>query len=102
VSALGHARLWAEYLTHPPYGVKRTIVRELEARGVRYGSSDYWIAYYVTFLTNERIIMRSDDVTRILAYDREALAHSDQMVTVARMPCPRGDEVVPGVYFCPP
>jgi hypothetical protein len=102
VSALGHARLWAEYLTHPPYGVKRAIVRELEARSVRYGSSDYWIAYYVTFLTNERVIMRSDDFTRILAYDREVLAHSDQMVTVARMPCPRGDEVVPGVYFCPP
>jgi hypothetical protein len=102
VSALGHARLWSEYLTHPPYGVKRAIVKELEARGVRYGSSDYWIAYYVTFLTNERVIMRADDFIRILAYDREVLAHSSEAVTVARMPCPRGNEAVPGVYFCPP
>jgi hypothetical protein len=102
VSALGHARLWSEYLTHPPYGVKRAIVRALDARGVRYGSSDYWIAYYVTFLTNERIIMRTDDFMRILSYDRDVLAHSDQTVTVARMPCRRGEEAVPGVYFCPP
>jgi hypothetical protein len=102
VSALGHVRLWSDYLTHPPFGIKRAIARELEARHVRYGSSDYWIAYYVTFLTNERVIMRSDDFTRILAYDRDVLAHADQMVTVARMPCPRGNQVVPGVYFCPP
>ena len=100
VSALGHARLWAEYLTRPPVGVKRQIVRELEARGVRYGSSDYWIAYYVTFLTNERVIMRAEDFTRILEYDREVLAHAGEAVTVARLPCRNGNEVVSGVYFC--
>ena len=102
VSALGHARLWSEYLTHPPYGVKRAIVRELEARGVRYGTSDYWIAYYVTFLTKERIVMSPDDFTRILSYDRDVLAHANQAVLVARVPCRRGEEAVPGVYFCPP
>jgi len=102
VSALGHARLWSEYLTHPPYGVKRAIVRELEARGVRYGTSDYWIAYYVTFLTKERIIMTPDDFIRILSYDRDVLAHANQAVLVARVPCRRGEEAVPGVYFCPP
>ena len=25
-------------------------------RGIRYASSDYWIAYYISFLTDERII----------------------------------------------
>src|SRR5262249_29565750 len=43
VSVVGHARLWREYTTHPPYGVKRQIIRRLEAKGIRYGSSDYWI-----------------------------------------------------------
>ena len=102
VCALGHGRLWAEYLTHPPFGVKRQIADLLEARGVRYGASDYWIAYYVTFLTKERVIMRSDDVTRILEYDRDVLAHSGETTTVARIPCRNGDQVIPGVYFCPP
>ena len=102
MSALGHGRLWTEYLTHPPYGVKREIIRQLDARGVRYGISDYWIAYYVTFLTNERIVMRADDVTRILEYDREVLAHANEAMTVARIRCGNGTEVIPGVYFCPP
>jgi hypothetical protein len=102
VCALGHGRLWAEYVTHPPFGVKRQIADLLEAKGVRYGASDYWIAYYVTFLTKERVIMRADDVTRILEYDRDVLAHSGETTTVARIPCRNGDEVIPGVYFCPP
>jgi hypothetical protein len=102
VCILGHARLWSEYLSHPPYGVKRAIVRELEARGVRYGTSDYWIAYYVTFLTKERIIIRSDDFTRILTYDRDVLAHANEAMLIARVPCRGGEEAVAGVYFCPP
>lgn len=101
VSILAHGRLLAEYVTDPPYGVKRQIVRELEARGIRYGSSDYWIAYYVTFLTNERILLTPDDISRILTYESVVEAHQREAVRVARGPCPGGTQVLAGVYFCP-
>ena len=60
-----HARLWAEYLTHPPAGVKQIVIRELEASGVHYGYADYWLAYYITFLTNERVVIHATEASRI-------------------------------------
>ena len=47
VAAVPHGRLLAEYLQHPPIGAKVLIARQLEARGIRYGTADYWIAYHV-------------------------------------------------------
>jgi hypothetical protein len=37
LGAISHARLWREYLTHPPVGTKHLILRAIDARGVRYG-----------------------------------------------------------------
>jgi hypothetical protein len=101
-SVVGHARLWSEYLTNPPIGVKRQIIGELQARGVRYASSDYWIAYYVSFLTKEQIIVMSNDFHRILEYERVIDAHRNETVLISRTPCSGGQEVIPRVYFCPP
>jgi hypothetical protein len=103
VGAVGHARLWFEYLRNPPYGYKRLLIRELEDRGVRYGSTDYWNAYYISFLTDERIIMRSTGFDRIREYDRLVEAHRSEAVEVLRMPCltPGGERILQGVYLCP-
>ena len=102
VAALPHARMWAEYLTHPPTGAKRVLIERLKARGVRYGVSDYWTAYYVSFLTNEQIIMKSADFPRIYEYDRQVEAHLNEAVRVSRTPCPGGETVLPGLYLCRP
>jgi hypothetical protein len=102
VGALGHARLWTEYLAHPPVSTKELIIRHLQGRGVRYGIADYWIAYYISFVTNERIIVTPDDFPRILEYDRQVDAHRSEAVRIARTPCAGGKEMIPGVYFCPP
>jgi hypothetical protein len=101
VSALGHARLWREYTTRPPTSAKQMIIRHLEAQGVRYASSDYWIAYYITFLTDERIIVSSEDLTRIAEHDRLVDAHRAESIRILRRPCEGGRQVIPGVYFCP-
>ena len=101
VSVTAHTRLWTEYLTDPPYGVKRQIIRRLDARGIQYASSDYWIAYYITFLTNERIIVMADDVSRILSYEPIVDAHRAESVRIARSPCAGGTEELHGVFFCP-
>ena len=102
VSGVGHARLWAEYLSHPPVGAKRLIIRHLETRGIHYAYADYWMAYYISFLTNERIIVHSTDLSRIAEYGRLVDAHRNEAVRILRAPCADGREVITGVYFCSP
>ena len=101
-TGFGQARLWTEYLTHPPTGVKRMVIRNLESRGIRYAYADYWLAYYITFLTDERIIVHSTDYIRIPEYGRTVEAHRSEAVRIMRAPCPDGREVIRGVYFCSP
>jgi hypothetical protein len=100
--AVPHARLWAEYVSHPPVAAKELIIRQLQARGIRYVITDYWIAYYVTFLTNEQIIAAAVEVPRILAYTRQVHDHPEEAVRVSRRPCGDGKPAVAGVFFCPP
>jgi hypothetical protein len=102
VSASGHARLLTEYLTDRPVAPKQMIIRHLQARGIKYGFSDYWIAYYISFATREQIIIASNDFVRIPAYNREVAAHLSEAIRIARTPCAGGKEVIPGVYFCAP
>jgi hypothetical protein len=100
VSALGHGKLLAEYLSHPPAGTKRMLVRHLQARGIKYAISDYWIAYYVSFVTKEQIIVMANDFPRILAYERVVDQHRKEAVLISRRPCGEEKPVVPGVYLC--
>jgi hypothetical protein len=100
LAAAAHGRLLFEYLTHPPAGATQLFIRNLEARGARYALADYWLAYSITFLTNERIIAASSDFVRIQEYQRTVDAHRAEAVTISRRPCPDGREVVRGVYFC--
>jgi hypothetical protein len=77
------------------------IIRSLEARGIRYAMADYWIAYYTTFMTNERIIVAADDIGRIPAYEQEVRAHRQEAVRISRTACGTEPPVIEGVYFCP-
>jgi hypothetical protein len=101
VSASGHVRLWIEAASRPIVPAKVRIIRSLEARGIRYAIADYWIAYYTTFMTNERIVVAPDSGRRIPAYDQEVLAHRGEAVRIARTPCGDQRPVIEGVYFCP-
>lgn len=102
VLATAHGALLREYVRRPPTGGKQFIVRALEADGVRYAVADYWIAYAVTFLTNERTIVDSSDFMRIPAYRDAVAAHREGSVRISRTACDGGRAVAPGVYFCPP
>ena len=76
------------------------ILRSLEAEGVRYGRADYWLAYYIDFLTREQMIFASDDPQRILIYNRIVSDHAAEAVRLSRRPCEGGAVLVPGVYRC--
>ena len=101
ISAVAHGRLLAEYLSNPPEGRKRTIANHLEARGVRYAVADYWLAYALTFLTDERVIVASGDLVRIQEYQRLVEENRDEAIRISREPCDMGRQIVAGIFFCP-
>ena len=72
------------------------------AAGIRYATSDYWLAYAITFLTNERVMVASDDLVRIQEYQRAFEAHRDEAVRVSRRPCAGGRLVMRSIYLCRP
>lgn len=94
-----HARLWHEQLTTPVQTNRADLGPALEARGIRYIRSDYWTAYYVAFMTQERVKASPDMLSRVDAYEREMAQHADEIVRVSTTRC--GPEVVPGFYLCP-
>lgn len=100
--AVVYGRLWHEYLTTPPPGGKQTMIRHLDAEGIRYAFSDYWIAYTISFLTKERIVVAATDVIRVSEYNRIVNEHKGEAIRIARRACEGGREVSPGVWFCPP
>ena len=101
LSAVAHGRIWSEYLLHrPPVAAKTSIVQHLEARGIRYALSDYWIAYYVTFVTNERVIVAPDGFTRIAEYGQVLREHHAEAIHISRVPCGDVKPVIENVYFC--
>ncbi len=102
IVAIPHVQLWNEYLRHPPEDIRRTLIAHLDARGVRYAASRYWVSYALTFLTDERIVVKSSDFVRIREYEKVVDAHAAEMVRIERDPCPGGEEVMPRVYLCRP
>jgi hypothetical protein len=101
VSGVPHVRLWVEQTFHPPLAAKTMVIRNLDARGIKYAAADYWIAYYITFMTDERIIVAADSFARIPDYERIVLEHRAEAIHISRQPCDDGKQVVEGVYFCP-
>jgi hypothetical protein len=101
VIAVPHARLLAEYATAPPVPAKRELIHALQARGVKYGYADYWLAYYIDFITDERMIFASVSPQRILVYNAIVATHAAEAVRLSRRPCDGGVRLITGVYSCP-
>jgi hypothetical protein len=81
------ARLLAEYVRNPPPDEYRQLNVFLWDQGVRYGKAPYWTAYMIDFLSNERIVLNSSDVVRVLEYRNIVNQHLDDAFTVSNGPC---------------
>jgi hypothetical protein len=92
-------RQYARYASREIADPMLEIVAALDARGVAVAKAQYWRAYKLTFLTQERIIVASSDIVRIEAYQRIADAQGDRLVRLERQPCP-GGVLVAGLYIC--
>jgi hypothetical protein len=87
VNVVDHATLIAATIRRPPLGEHRALADALIDRGIRYASATYWDAYVVDFLSRERVIVASNDVVRVSAYQQEVAAHGADAVNLARQPC---------------
>lgn len=101
-TAAPRVRLLREYLAHPPVDIRRVLIAHLDAAGHRYARSDYWIAYPLTFLTDERIIVASTDFVRIQEYEQAVDRQPRGVVRISRDRCEAGRQIVPGVWLCGP
>jgi hypothetical protein len=104
IHAIAHGRLLAEYATHPPRGGKFELIEALDNRGVRYAYADYALAYPITFLTNERIVVTSSTRIRVLQYQQVVGAHRREAVHISRRRCGAEPPASPGLsylYICP-
>ena len=101
IQAAPHARLAAEYVSAPPVPAKQELIRALDAQGIRYGTADYWLAYYIDFMTSERIILASEPPQRILLYNTIVAEHAAEAVRLSRRRCEGGTPLIQGVYRCP-
>jgi hypothetical protein len=100
VSAVDHARQWSRYRHGEPNTI-REVADAIEARGYRVLEAEYWRAYKLTFLTQERLKVASTDFIRIEEYQWLAHAEGPALRTLSERPCPDGEPV--GVeYLCPP
>ena len=102
LSVRSHARLIAEYVSQPPVPAKMELVHALEARDVRYAYADYWTAYYVTFMTRERIIVAADAVVKVRAHNRLVDAHRSEAIRISRTRCAGGTPLTPAFWACGP
>ena len=81
-SGLDNVRVLDEYLRRPPHNDYRELADRLEQEGVRYGRGGYWTAYHIDFLTNERVILGSNQKVRIKEYENLVDAHEYESAAV--------------------
>ena len=56
VNAAGHARYAFDYFTSPP-NPRIEVADYLVSKGIRYARGNYWDAYYVSFVSDEQVIV---------------------------------------------
>ncbi len=87
LTAVDAGRIVHEYRTAPPANPHREMADYLVREGVRYGRAQYWDAYIITFLSQERVIVASMGKVRISRYRAEVEAHAGEAVDLERQPC---------------
>jgi hypothetical protein len=102
VSITAHVRLLAEYATRPPVALKQDLIRELDARGIRYAYADFWTSYYVSFMTRERIIVASDEAVKVRTYNRLVDEHRAEAIRISRRACADGYQLTSAFWGCKP
>ena len=97
-NATEHFRYASNYFTSAPHP-RVVLADHLVSEGIRYARSNYWDAYYVSFLTAEQVIVATS-FPRIRHYQADVAEHRHEAVEIRRTPCENGHEVA-GFHLCP-
>ena len=100
LNAWPQLRLWHQQLTNPLVSNRAQLGPALEQHGLYYIRSDYWTAYYVAFMTQERVTVGADTLSRIDEYERILARHAGDVVRVSTTPCGTRPPIVPGYHVC--
>lgn len=101
-SAFANALVNLEYIKSAPRDSYRELADVLLSKGFRYGRADYWIAYYVTFLTDEDLIVQATESKRIERYEDILKEHGDEVFSIYKAAAQCENEQFIGRYFvCP-
>jgi hypothetical protein len=87
LTTIDTTRVIREFRTSPPANPHREMADYLVREGIRYGRAQYWDAYIITFLAQERVILASTGKVRISRYRSEVEAHAAEAVDLDRQPC---------------
>jgi hypothetical protein len=83
-------QLLGEYLTHTPKREMQRLADALSRANIHYARANYWLAYDLSFITNEHVLVAPIADDRIPRIDRIVLRHSAEVVTLAERSCPVG------------
>ncbi len=83
-------------------GARRDVhaIRALPVRADEHVVDVHWMAYYVAFLTQERVIVGAETFPRITVYECALRQHADQVVHVSTRRWGAASPVGPGYYVC--
>lgn len=95
-------RITAEYAKSPPQHENEQLMQALLERGVHYAQAEFWVAYDIVWMTNERIIISPPvgHADRVGRYHQDLAQHADEVVTIRDAPCRHGERVLRW-YLCP-
>lgn len=100
VNAWPQLLLWHQQLTDPVVSNRALLGPALEQRDLLYIRSDYWTAYYVAFLTQERVTASAGSLSRVDEYERILARHAREVVRISTTPCDARPPIVPGFFVC--
>lgn len=81
-----------EYLRDPPVHENETLAHTLRERGVKYATANYWLAYDVSWLTNEAVVISPPwgEADRVARYHSTIERHAQEHVYISERSCPDG------------
>ena len=77
------AKLAHEQIVSPQPNPTLTLAKYLIDKGYRYGWANYWDAYYISFATNESVIVSASDHSRVTRYRQLLAEHAHEAFVLA-------------------
>jgi hypothetical protein len=99
-SAWDHALQVRRYAVVGEPNETRDLANVLEARGITVAEGGYWMAYKLSFLSQERIKVASGDVVRITEYQRLASEAGSTLRRIQDDACEGGERIALW-FLCP-